>query len=828
MYLTLKPHPFSMDTGVFPVRAGTIDRMLREAAGGQYRKALAVSVNGYDVPRSWWSKITPKDGTVVHVTVMPEGDSAKKVLRTVALVALAVFAQPLAGMALGAMGIGATATAMAIATAAISLVGSLAINALLPPPKPASAPGGTEGSLFSLSSSQNVADPYGCIPVIFGEMRVFPRYASMAFSATTGQTQYQYMLFDLGYGDIDVDRVIATAKLGETPLSNFEHEIEVSKNPKLFKDDIAEVPVSATINDGMTVTRTTPAGVERISLDLAFPQGLFGADKKGNIKQATAGIGITYRKLPSGSPVTLPMPGTMHNGAPVTASGMRAGTGNFHISTTDRKPFYAGIEWAVEAGQYEVTVTRSATDWKGAEENSRAGDAQWTVIRGIKNKPASTTNTWKVALKVKATQQFNGAMEAFNCEVAQRYRAWNGTTWTPPALSVSPAWALAWMLTECEDIPVGDRLDESELDLASFKSAAEWFQANEYGVRGIVDSRQTVRQVIDDILACANARLSLTDGKVGILLDKGDQIAVGAFHPKNMSGFNGSRAFTKLPHALRMKFKNPENGWQVDEIVVPMDGYSWRGKDRRGNTSSAPPATEFESVDLRFAAYAEQAWRVASMMQAQGIYRPNVYGFQTDHANLRFTRGDLVTCQHTLVDWGVGVGTIVAVGTNSFSLDETIFTEAGKTYSARIIHADGQESVVDVTPTGTETRTFTATHTAQKGDVVLLGESEKQLTKLLITGIYPGANLSAEITGVEFAPEVYSYIANPPAQIQSELTGVTYLDKPPAPNISIVLSDPVNSTPDDSGVTEPEVHVVVQQPPRYEKPRMLHDNRAER
>ena len=69
---------------------------------------------------------------MITLTRVPEGgDGAKSILRIVALIAIAVFAAWAAPLIVGA---GASAAAIAGVTAAITIGGSLLVNALLPPP----------------------------------------------------------------------------------------------------------------------------------------------------------------------------------------------------------------------------------------------------------------------------------------------------------------------------------------------------------------------------------------------------------------------------------------------------------------------------------------------------------------------------------------------------------------------------------------------------------------------------------------------------------------------------------------------------------------------
>src|SRR5690606_19992754 len=107
------------------------------------------------------------------------------------------------------------------------------------------------------------------------------------------------------------------------------------------------------------------------------------------------------------------------------------------------------------------------------------------------------------------------------------------------------------------------------------------------------------------ILGGALGDLGNRDGKYCIIYDRDDDTPAAVFTPGETTEVRHKRAFTRFPHALRVQFRNPEAGWKDDEIIVVADGYSYRGEDARGNASSEPAATEFETLPLQQTMYAE-------------------------------------------------------------------------------------------------------------------------------------------------------------------------------------------------------------------------------
>jgi hypothetical protein len=110
-----------------------------------YRPFLHAWVDDVEVPREFWSRVRPRAGRTVFVRIIPQGGGGggDKVLRTILLIAVVVVAVALGqiyGAALAA-GMGftgpvAAAAATAAITVTVSMLGTMAINALIPPPTP--------------------------------------------------------------------------------------------------------------------------------------------------------------------------------------------------------------------------------------------------------------------------------------------------------------------------------------------------------------------------------------------------------------------------------------------------------------------------------------------------------------------------------------------------------------------------------------------------------------------------------------------------------------------------------------------------------------------
>lgn len=823
-----QPHPFSVDAVYAQIPAG---HTLAQALGENISRAVKVEVGGREVPRKLWAHLRPKPGVPVYITAFPQGgDTGKKILRVVLLIVIAVIAWYAAPYIAGAMGYAAGTTAFTIATGVISsvitMVGGLLVNALVPPPKPG-APKDTGGDatdrLHSLTGSQNAANPGGVIPIVIGEAKFYPPHAALPYTELLGNDQFLYMMLDLGFGDL----VVSDIEIGGTLISQFEDvEYEVSTDPDLFSNDIYELQVGVPINaQNDTVTRTSQVNADELSVDIVFPQGLFGVDAKGNTITVTTDVMVEYRLTGSIDPwVQVPTQG-INSPTTVRTSSMRFLNVNLpaQVKSAGRNPIRTGVAWKVTPGQYDVRVTRGATNWGASQENARVGQCSVTVMRTIKYVKPSRTGTTKLALRIRATDQLQGVISNLTVLVQQKVPVWDAglQVWSAPQVNFNPAYIYRWLLTSCPAtaklVPFSRVDDEFIIDFGQ-QCIDKSFQ-----VRGVADSVTTFQELLSQVLSAGRGTLGWRDGRYSVVWDRPQTVPRQHFTPLNSSGFGAQRVFSDLPHAFYVKFINPAAGWQEDQIVVPMPGYAYDDgsgpKDAHGVAApTLPLATKFETLQFRFVTSPLHAWYLTRYHQAQGLYRPTAYSWKTDIEHLSCTRGDMVYVASDVTEWGDGWGRVKAQTLNglnevtSLTLDQAVVFEVGLSYSIRVRKQSGESAIVGIVNPEAETDTITMSGVlsgVNKGDLVIVGETTNVMRELLVTGVIPEGNLTATMTGVLNAPEVYTFDANPPAQFLSAITGLPFVESPDPPKLDLIFSSDATNRTDDGGGTDPTVNVAV-------------------
>src|SRR5579875_3637410 len=129
LYIVAKPNPMDNERVICHAQPG---QTIAEMIGTDASYSCEVTLGGYPVPRELWCKVKPKAGQTLHVVVYPQGGGnggkwARAIL-TVVVLYFAWWAAPYLA------GYGASAAAVGAWAAGISIVGMMAINALIPPP----------------------------------------------------------------------------------------------------------------------------------------------------------------------------------------------------------------------------------------------------------------------------------------------------------------------------------------------------------------------------------------------------------------------------------------------------------------------------------------------------------------------------------------------------------------------------------------------------------------------------------------------------------------------------------------------------------------------
>lgn len=785
------PLPFSNKQIAKTVPHGrTIAEIVDDVCPEQYKGAgvgAVVMVRGIIIPKSEWD-MRPDPG-VINVRIVPTGGrgggGGKNPITTLLSIAVLVAAPYLAGAILGPtlaatqIGIG-TLTYGGLLSSAIGVVGRLAISALAPPPSPSnigyagntSVTNPAESPTQFIEGAKNSLNPFGVIPVCLGTNRMFPLQAARPFTETQNGEQYVRQLFTYGYG---AELSISDLKIGETAINSFtdfelEHKLDgdLHDGTTIYSNDVYQDDLSVLLDFATGyVTRTTQAAVDEVIVDLTFPRGLVRYASNGSRQQQAVEYQVQYSVAGAGSWTTAEQ-------STVTASQKEALRKSVRIIFPSND-------------QYDIRVKRVTAD---ATSDQIFDQIYFTALKSVKyQSPVNLPGMNGTAVRIKATDQLNGALDQFNAIVSNHIPDYDaGTdTWITRATS-NPASIYRYVL---QGLPNARALADSKIDLDALAAWHTHCESEGYTYNRVIDYEASVEQVLRDVASAGAASPAIVDGKRTVAIDKIKDDIVQVITPRNSWGYSGEMLYPQLPHAFRVQFRNADKGYIQDERIVYDDGY---------NESNA---TVFEVLELQSCTSADLAFKIARRHLAAARLRPETHTWNMDVENIVALRGDRVVLVHDAPIVGVGDGRIKTVTTDGGSpalvtgitIDDTVAIPTTGTYYVRIRLSDGtwlyKELITSVGNASTFAFAvpFTVDDTPAIGDLCAFFEAGGELD-LIITRIDPQDDLTARITAINYAHPAINQAENaaiPP--FDSKVTTPLEFIRPLAPVLVEEQSD---------------------------------------
>lgn len=730
---------------------------LLQLIGGRRQLPAVIQADGELVDRERWGDVVPLES--VRIVRAPQGDVGR-VLGTLAVIAVAAWAGPAAA---AAMGFKAGSTGFAVASAAVSAtataVGTLTLNALIPPalPSPGSDVGGSVERLATLNALSNQVRPFAPIPVLYGRRTYYPPVpmTALPFTELVGRDQYLRALFVLGYGPMDIggqtvgagEPVLTEAtsltgdaiKIGGTAIDQFddvEYEIGEAGDLELYTDTIDEQAVGVALNaqttpttfeayetDGNSVTRTTAADADEFSVEL-FSPALFTITADGD----TVWAGVTFRVEYS----------------PAGAGTWTTADAAWNIRQRERRAVRVGRRYLLPSrGQYDIRVTRVQTYYQRIAVTQT--DFTWTVLRTItrNRRPFDVPDVVCMAIRIRATDQLSGALDRLSVTATRRLQTWTGSAWVSAATR-SPAWAYVDILTGAA---TKNPKSLADVDATALKSWADWCDTNGLRYDAVLTQGSTVFERVREAAAAGLGSWAIQDdGTIGVVRDVPGQTPRMLISPRVSSGFGMEKRFQRLPHALRVQFLDDATGEPVERIVYD-DGFD------------ASSAARFEQLQLRGVTDPDQAWKLGRYFLAAARLRPETYRWTHDLQHLVYTRGDLVELTHDTLLVGLAFGRLTDVTGASVTLDEPVTLESGKTYAIRHQNRAGTIETRTVSSpasgTVTELTLASALTSAAAGDHVTFGESGAVTLLARVSNVRPSGDLRAEVEAVPAAENIF-------------------------------------------------------------------------
>lgn len=686
---------------------------------------IAVWHNGRRVPTELWQYLIPRPGDQVVVRAIVQGGGGGggggKVLRTVATVALIAVAAYAGGALVAAYGgaalVGAsgalTAAGFAVAagvSAAITIAGTLLINALIPLPAAtlpniANQAGFERNQTYALAGGQNTARPWQPMMLIFGRHKVVPDLASKPYTEYIGDDNYLNQAFHFGLQGTQLK--LRDFKIGNTPTSSYSgiqiQESDTDGKLTMFPGNVDTLAGFGLNNSDGFISRTTPSDVGHIKVEIASQ--LFYANDQGALETRSATFQVQYRlvgastwidigsqvsshywslRLPGGQQVRygstnflehtqgdqvtvgtsvatwqwIPHPAASRQPWYGIAPDPNLPSVNITLSGSRQEPVRRSVEFSVAPGQYEVRVRKITGDIKNSRESNESAINQ---ILCYQNDTATYTGQARLAVRVKASAQLQGQLQNFSAIASASCPVWNGTEFVTQETS-NPAWWFLWYakgkaLNNARVYGAG--LEDSQIDIEAIKSWAAFCDQKQLTFNYVLTQQTTVHDVLTKIARAGRASYTWQTGKLGVVWDQANLPVVALISPFNIKAGTFEVAYIndKTADNIVVNFINPDRDWQVDNVRVEVPNVV------ATNTTA--------TLELEGCTDVNMAAREANLIAASQSFHRRRVTWEMDIEGILATRGDVVQASHDLTVWSYS-GRVLDCDRTTIKLDSKV------------------------------------------------------------------------------------------------------------------------------------------------------------
>lgn len=654
------------------------------------------------VARADWQREV-QAGDLVEFHVRPQGgDGGSNPLRIILTIALIVVANVYAPYLTGAeFGLFAGANTAAVA-AGIQLVGSLAINALLPVASAQAAGIGPATSpSYNVSLSGNAARLDGAIPVLYGYNRTFPDFAGQPYVDYDNDTsdQYYYALLALGHGDYTVPRI----EIDDTPLSTFAdvefNILEPGDVPTLVDPAVVSAPevTGQELTPGRYVGAFAASGPRLSATHLGFDivlGGLGVINNDGSVSSKTVTVRFEARPIDDWG----------------AATGAWVALATVDITAASASAVRRSYKYALpSAGRYLARVVRTS-----AKDESRqvANTPQWAGLRAYLDAAAPLEpSVTHIEIRMRASEQLNGlSQRKIAVTSLRKLHTWApGTGWSAsPVETRNPAWALA---DKMKSSVYGDGLPDSRIDLASLHALAATWDARQDRCDVVFDAF-TDSDTADQLLAGAGrARVIRRNGVRTVVRDEAADLPVTAYTSRMMrpGSWGASYGLPTSESADGVILEYWSNrSWDWEAIECPAPGRTYTDPTHPDYDDELPMMSRPVRQRVLGITGETHARREGTYMAAKLVYRRRVTSWATELQGILPAYGSAVVLAPALPTWGQAGDVVSWVeGTRSMGVSEPLTWTPSVTHGISLVRDDGSLTAAIEATAGADAYTLT-------------------------------------------------------------------------------------------------------------------------
>jgi sulfur carrier protein ThiS len=340
------PHPLKLSVYRDWTVAGTTVQDFVDFVKSKYTVSseivskIVIMLDGVIVPKANWSTTVVQAGQEIAYKSVAEGTSTKRLLITLAAIAITATLGPTGLESLGtsigsSVGVTGLTAGQAIAVASVSIqVGSMVLqNVIAPIRPPRTNDPGSANAMNLLNGQANQASPFNAIPVVLGKVRFSGMLGATPYVESLTETNILNSVVVWGFGPLSIKDV----NIGSKPIDDFYYGEPVSVPRPItiqgfardyvlgaaggidgtfnnqYGRDVEQRPVNLELtNNATNVTASHPGtrkwqqvnlvqNADAIDIVLSFPEGMRKINTKtGDIGVTTCGVEIQMRQYQAG------------------------------------------------------------------------------------------------------------------------------------------------------------------------------------------------------------------------------------------------------------------------------------------------------------------------------------------------------------------------------------------------------------------------------------------------------------------------------------------------------------------------------------------------
>ena len=720
------------------------------------------------------------ENDIIVVQIVPKGGGGGSLLRTVAMIGLAVagavLLQPQLVAYAGTIGLSGTAAIAfgAVGTSLAVMGGAMILNSVLPMSSGNglnfSSDGLSTSSTYSWDNAYNKSQQGTAIPKVFGTHKVTPPLIAK-YIESIDDKQYFHGLYALNDGQI---ANVSNIKINDESIDNFDNvsiDIRYGLNNQLVIPDFATTRFDKSVNQKLSTdfdTVTSDSGVTELTVVIYFPRGLYYMNDNAQTVNNSIKLVIEYSsdnvnwyRMTSDTVVNT------YSEYYTFWSDYESGTNGYYKYDSSGN-FIANVSILpstvirLSNSQYDYgvplsytqpyeTITASSTSafrktftkkyltagtyqvrarlYEAPLSGSRYGsDVYFEYLEMGVNDGFIYPNTALLAIRALATDQLSGSNPAITCDVT--------------ANSDNPSLISQTILNEVSNINSFDSTFtefETECNLQGYKCNI------------VFDSVVNVRQALDLVTLNGRASIQQFGSKYAVIMDKKDVLPVQKFTFGMGNILENTFKQSYLPindraNIIQVSYYDKNDNYSRTVVEISNANYD-NAVDRK-----------IAELNLIGCVDRQQAINHANYQLKCNRYLSETVQFEAFHDSLVCKYGDIVAISHDLPQYGYS-GRIISCNSSQIVLDNPVTFEVGKTYAVLLRNKNNEIQEITVTGAGTTsalTVAETLNYTFAQYDNYMFGEVNKTSKLFRVINISTGSDLTRLITCIEYNSEVYN------------------------------------------------------------------------